>query len=90
MKIHLLKAVTFGGNERTYQAWYGIDKETLENDRTFNPAGIYTDENGNTKFYENQTDNYTQDHYQLLWNQDYNSNWSSNIALHYTYGRGLL
>lgn len=85
----LIKAVTFGGAERTYQAWYGIDKETLENDRTFNPAGIYTDENGNTKFYDNQTDNYKQDHYQLLWNQDYNSNWSSNIALHYTYGRGF-
>jgi len=84
----LIKALTFGGSERTYQAWYGIDKETLENDRTFNPAGIYTDENGNTKFYDNQTDNYKQDHYQLLWNQDYNSNWSSNIAFHYTYGRG--
>ena len=85
----LIKAVTFGGNERTYQAWYGIDQETLENDRTFNPAGLYTDENGNTRFYDNQTDNYAQDHYQLLWNQDYNSNWSSNIAFHYTYGRGF-
>ncbi|GAA4308544.1 TonB-dependent receptor [Pontixanthobacter gangjinensis] len=85
----LIKALTFGGSERTYQAWYGIDAETLENDRKFNPAGLYTDEDGNTKFYENQTDNYKQDHYQLLWNQDYNSNWSSNIAFHYTYGRGF-
>ncbi len=85
----LIKAITFGGSERTYQAWYGIDRETLENDRTFNPAGLYTDEDGNTRFYEDQTDNYTQDHYQLLWNQDFNSNWSSNIALHYTYGRGF-
>ncbi|WP_300439664.1 TonB-dependent receptor [Christiangramia sp.] len=85
----LVKALTFGGSERTYQAWYGIDKETLENDRRFNPAGIYTDENGNTRFYDDQTDNYKQDHYQLLWNQDYNANWSSNIALHYTYGRGF-
>ncbi|WP_289023501.1 TonB-dependent receptor [uncultured Salegentibacter sp.] len=84
----LVKAITFGGSERTYQAWYGIDRETLENDRTYNPAGIYTDEEGNTKFYENQTDNYKQDHYQLLWNQEYSSNWSSNLAFHYTYGRG--
>ncbi|MGM0932023.1 MAG: TonB-dependent receptor [Bacteroidota bacterium] len=84
----LVKALTFGGSERTYQAWYGIDAETLENDRTFNPAGIYEDENGVTRYYENQTDNYKQDHYQLLWNQEYNSNWSSNLALHYTYGRG--
>ncbi|MFD1094801.1 TonB-dependent receptor [Salegentibacter chungangensis] len=84
----LVKALTFGGSEKTYQAWYGIDGETLENDRTFNPAGLYTDEDGNVKFYDNQTDNYKQDHFQLLWNQDYNENWSSNIALHYTYGRG--
>ena len=85
----LVKAVTFGGEERTYQAWYGIDGETLEMDRTFNPAGLYTDESGNTRFYENQTDNYRQDHYQLMWNQDFGSKWSSNIALHYTYGRGF-
>ncbi|MAM19735.1 MAG: TonB-dependent receptor [Christiangramia sp.] len=84
----LVKALTFGGKERTYQAWYGIDQETLDTDRTFNPAGIYTDENGNVKFYDNQTDNYQQDHYQLLWNQEYNENWSSNIAFHYTIGRG--
>jgi len=87
-KNTLIKAITFGGSETTYQAWYGIDAETLENDRTFNPAGVYTDENGNTKFYENQTDNYKQDHYQLLWNQEYDENWSSNLAFHYTYGRG--
>jgi iron complex outermembrane receptor protein len=84
----LIKAITFGGSETTYQAWYGIDSTTLANDRTYNPAGVYTDEEGNTRFYENQTDNYKQDHYQLLWNQKYNKNWSSNLAFHYTYGRG--
>ena len=84
----LIKALVFGGTEKTYQAWYGIDGETLENDRTFNPAGIYTDPEGNTRFYDNQTDNYQQDHYQLLWNQDWSENWSSNIALHYTKGEG--
>ncbi|APG60989.1 TonB-dependent receptor [Christiangramia salexigens] len=84
----LVKALGFGGSEKTYQAWYGIDAETLQNDRRFNPAGAYTSENGELKFYDNQTDNYKQDHYQLLWNQDFKGNWSSNIALHYTYGRG--
>ncbi|HET8810469.1 MAG TPA: TonB-dependent receptor, partial [Flavobacteriaceae bacterium] len=84
----LVKALTFGGKERTYQAWFGIDSTTLSDNRTYNPAGKYTDENGNVKFYENQTDNYAQDHFQLLWNQQYNAFWSSNIALHYTYGRG--
>ena len=40
----LIKALVFGGKEKTYQAWYGIDAETLETDRTFNPSGIYTDD----------------------------------------------
>jgi iron complex outermembrane receptor protein len=83
-----IKALSFGGNNVTYQAWYGIDKETLETDRTFNPSGIYTDEDGNTQFYDNEVDNYKQDHYQLHWNQRLNQNWSTNLSLNYTYGRG--
>ena len=84
----LIKALVFGGKEKTYQAWYGIDAETLENDRTYNPAGIYTDDDGNVKFYDNETDNYSQDHYQLFWNQKINNNWTTNLGLNYTYGRG--
>ncbi len=83
-----IKALTFGGKERTYQAWYGIDAETLKADRTFNPAGMYFDEEGTMQFYENEVDNYNQDHYQLHWNQRYNSRWSTSIGLNYTYGRG--
>lgn len=85
----LVKALLFGGHEKTYQAWYGIDAQTLESDRTFNPSGIYTDENGNVQFYENEVDNYKQDHFQLHWNEKLNTNWSTNIALHYTRGRGF-
>ena len=84
----LIKALVFGGKEKTYQAWYGIDAETLESDRTFNPAGMYTDDDGNTHFYDNEVDNYNQDHYQLHWNQRFNNNWSTNVGLNYTYGRG--
>ncbi|MDT0678432.1 TonB-dependent receptor [Autumnicola musiva] len=84
----LVKAISFGGTETTYHAWYGIDGETLRENRRYNPAGLYTDDDGNEQFYDEQTDNYWQDHYQLLWNQDYNEYWSSNIALHYTKGRG--
>ncbi|WP_034886927.1 TonB-dependent receptor [Gillisia sp. Hel_I_29] len=83
----LIKALMFGGTEKTYQAWYGIDGETLSSNRTFNPAGAYTS-NGEDMFYDNQTDNYQQDHYQLLWNQKFDPNWSSNFALHYTRGKG--
>jgi len=87
-KNTLIKALAFGGREETYQAYFGIDAETLETDRTFNPAGLYTDDNGNIRFYDNEVDNYAQDHYQLFWNQRYNNYWSSNIAFNYTYGRG--
>ena len=85
----LIKALLFGGHEITYQAWYGIDAETLRTDRTFNPSGIYTDENGDTQFYNNEVDNYKQDHAQLLWNERLSEFWSTNIALHYTRGRGF-
>ncbi|MBR9913288.1 MAG: TonB-dependent receptor [Algicola sp.] len=84
----LIKAIAFGGKEVTYQAWNGIDAQTLIDDRTFNPSGIYTDANGNTQFYDNEVDNYNQDHYQLHWNQRYNNQWSTNVGLNYTYGRG--
>ncbi|MBZ9628344.1 TonB-dependent receptor [Psychroflexus sp. CAK1W] len=83
-----IKALSFGGNNITYQAWYGVDRETLATDRTFNPSGIYTDENGTTQFYANEVDNYKQNHYQLHWNQRLNQNWSTNLSLNYTYGRG--
>ena len=76
------------GHEITYQSWFGIDGATLENDRTYNPAGLYTDDEGNIHFYNNQEDNYKQDHYQFHWNQRLNNNWISNLSLHYTYGRG--
>ena len=85
----LIKALLFGGHEITYQAWNGIDAETLESDRTFNSAGIYTDENGNTQFYDNEVDNYKQNHFQLHWNEQIADNWNTNLALHYTKGRGF-
>ncbi len=85
----LIKALLFGGHEITYQAWEGITSEQLATDRTFNPSGQYTDENGNIQFYENEVDNYKQNHTQLLWNESISENWSSNIALHYTRGRGF-
>lgn len=85
----LLKALFFGGHEITYQSWNGIDAETLATDRTFNSAGIYTDEDGNTQFYENEVDNYKQNHAQLLYNRKLSDSWSGNIALHYTRGRGF-
>ena len=87
-KTTLIKALAFGGNEKTYQSWNGIDGETLLTNRTFNSAGIYTDELGQTRFYDNETDNYQQDHYQLHWNEKLSTNWNTNLAFHYTKGKG--
>lgn len=85
----LIKFLAFGGKEKTYQSWYGIeDPEKLRNDRTFNPAGMYFDEFGNMKFYNNETDNYWQNHFQLHWTEKWSENWISNAALHYTIGKG--
>jgi len=84
----LIKAITFGGHEITYQAWNGIDAETLANNRRYNPSGMFTDENGEVRFHEDEEDNYKQDHYQLHWNERFNNQWSTNVGLNYTYGRG--
>lgn len=85
----LIKAIAFGGKEKTYQAWNGLeDPDKLKNDRTFNSAGMYTDEFGNIQFYSNENDNYWQNHFQLHWSENWSERWVSNIALHYTTGKG--
>ena len=86
----LIKALAFGGIQQTYQAWYGLeDAEKLRNDRTFNVAGGKFDQNGIFEgFYDNETDNYQQDHYQLHWNEKWSEYWNSNLAFHYTKGKG--
>ncbi len=88
-KTTLIKALVFGGTEKTYQSWNGIeDPEKLKNDRTYNISGEYYDDNGNLKFYDNETDNYNQDHYQLHWSERISDHWSTNLALHYSIGKG--
>ena len=68
----------FSGKEKTYQAWEGVPESLLKNNRTFNP---YT--------YDNQVDDYQQDHYQLISSFKLNKNWTFNPTLHYTKGRGF-
>lgn len=86
----LFKLLVFGGSEITYQSWYGVDPFTLKNDRTYNFAGeIYNSNNELLGFYDNQVDNYKQDHYQFHWNEKINANLNLSIGLNYTYGRGF-
>ncbi len=84
----LVKFLNFGGHEITYHAWNGIDGETLRNDRTFNPSGLYTDLNGVEQFHEDELDNYKQDHFQLHWSEIINNNFTSNLGLNLTNGKG--
>lgn len=84
-----VKAIAFSGREKTYQSWYGVPEDSLKSgNRTFNPAGMYFDTNGEIKYYDNQTDNYKQDYYQLHFLFHGNANWNFNVALHATKGLG--
>lgn len=74
----LVKFLTFGGREKTYQAWYGLTPEQLAKDRRQNP---YT--------YDEEVDDYDQDHYQFHWNEKFNNTWSAKIGLNYTKGKGF-
>jgi len=76
-KSDLLRVNVFSGTEKTYQAWNGVPEELLKTNRTYNAFD-----------YKDQTDNYTQDHYQLLYTHTFSEKLTANAALHYTYGRG--
>ncbi len=86
-----LRFMAFGGKEKTYQAWNGIDKKTWETNPKFNYSGaIYDADYENILgFYDNETDNYRQNHYQFLWNQKFNENWNLETTAHYTKGKGF-
>ena len=99
----LLKAITFGGKERTYQAWYGVPESRLNNDTEamlvtamnegWNPAQTDNLLNSDSRTfnpytYKNQVDDYRQDHYQLHFSHRASDAVTLNAALHYTPGRG--
>ena len=84
----LIKLLNFGGHEITYHAWNGIDLQTLEENRTYNPSGLYYDLEGNPQFHDNELDNYKQDHFQFHWTQSMNKNLTSNLGLNLTNGKG--
>ena len=98
----IVKAITFAGRERTYQSWFGTPQSRIDNDvegmlehaaneglneeqtqNLLNSGRTY-----NFYLYDNQVDNYNQDHYQLHWIQELNENLQLKLAGHYTYGRG--
>ena len=67
----------FSGQEQTYQAWYGVPETILPINRTYNSLT-----------YDNETDNYQQDQYQLVSSHELSRNWRLNASAFYTKGRG--
>ncbi len=80
------RLLTTQGHERTYQAWYGVPKDSLATNRTFNSAG--TDFGQRPTPYGNETDNYGQTYWQLHLNQPLGQGWRLGGALFYTRGGG--
>lgn len=86
-KSHLKTNIILG-QEKTGIGWWGVPMEILPLNRRYNPAGEYTDGNGITRYYNNESDNYTQNHFQLIYGYNFNNNLNFNAAFHYTYGNG--
>jgi len=84
----LLKANLILGKEHTGIGWWGVPKDMLPVDRQYNPAGEYTDDNGTKKYYDNESDNYSQSHLQLIYSLKMPEGFSFHTALHYTKGEG--
>jgi len=100
----LLKADIFSGQEVTYQAWNGVPEPILNNNSAqlehyisqlwlgSEDAAHWRQNIGNRRYneflYENQVDNYQQDHYQLHYSYRLRDHWLANASLHYTHGRG--
>lgn len=84
-KNSVLRVNVFSGYEQTYQAWDGVLQDSLKTNRRYNDLGYI---NSSNSYYKNQTDNYTQNYYQLLYDHQFNSALSFSGALHYTKGYG--
>ena len=84
----LVKAIVMLGEEHTGITWWGVPKEVVDTMPTYNPAGEYFDKNGKKHYYEDQKDNYWQNHYQLLFSRQLNKHLDFNLTLHATTGKG--
>ena len=83
-----LKANVILGQEYTGIGWWGVPAEMLPVNRRYNPAGEYTDDNNIVRYYGNESDNYKQNHFQLIYGYRFSEVLNFNVALHYTDGKG--
>lgn len=77
----------FGG-QHTGITWHGIDLSQYEADRRYNPAGEYYDQYGNVRYYDNDTDNYTQHHLQLNYTRLFAERFVWTTTFNWTKGDG--
>ena len=84
-----LKANIILGEEHTGISWWGVPKEMLQTNRRYNPAGEYTDDFGNIRYYDNESDNYVQNHFQLIYSNHLNRDLYLHTAFHFTKGQGF-
>jgi iron complex outermembrane receptor protein len=85
-KHNILRLNVFSGYEQTHQAWDGIPEDIYNTGNVrYNELGYI---NSSGTYYKNQTDNYVQNYYQLLYDHQLSSKLSFSGALHYTRGYG--
>lgn len=84
----LFRLNIISGKEKTYQSWDGIPSNVLDTNRTYNGMGAYYDNFGVLHYYNNETDNYTQTHYQAIYSHQFNENLYLNAGAHHTVGAG--
>lgn len=87
-KKTMIKLMILTGKEKTDQSWDGIPSEILDTNRTFNGIGKYYDASGQVKYYNNETDNYSQNRYHLTFAHEFNSKLNISATAFYTRGFG--
>jgi len=87
-KRTVLRINYMSGKERTGQAWDGVPSVILDTNRTYNGIGRYTTADGKTAYYDNETDNYRQDHYQLLLTREIMKSLNFSATAYYIHGEG--
>lgn len=83
-----LKANILIGEEHTGLSWYGISPEMMAIDRRYNMAGAYIDHLGQERYYDDQKDNYWQNHYHMIYSLNIGNGLLLHSAIHLTGGKG--
>lgn len=84
----LIRLIYMDGTQHTGITWEGIDPNMIDINRRYNPAGEYTDDNGKTRYYDNETDNYYSNIGQLIYTRYLNESLTLNANLSYNHGYG--